>query len=150
VRHQNAPEEPSVNQHLAEFAPGVAQTPTVSRIDADVAAIRELQKRIEDMWGNLAAAYREDLSTRLDLLGAAADSRATDSRPVRKALQEVLLSVGTGALATLSEPTRQRLAALTGIALPDHLPSAGWRVAGSGADAGNKQADPVRHASYPA
>jgi hypothetical protein len=43
---------------------------------------------------------------------------------VREALQEVLLSIGTGALAALSEPTRQRLAALTGIALPGHPPTA--------------------------
>jgi hypothetical protein len=46
---------------------------------------------------------------------------------VREALQEVVLSIGTGALAALSEPTRQRLAALTGIALPGHLPFAGCR-----------------------
>jgi len=117
----------------------------VSRIDADVEAIRELQERIEHLWGNPAAPSREDLSVRLDLLGTAADHRATDSRSVREALQEVLLSVGTGALAALSEPTRQRLAALTGIALSGHLhrPVAEWRSAaempedrGSAPDAG--------------
>jgi hypothetical protein len=100
-----------------------------SRIDADVEAIRELQGLIEHLWGNLAAPSREELTARLDLLGTAADHRATDSRPVREALQEVLLSIGTGALARLSEPTRQRLAALTGITLPGHLPSAGRRSA---------------------
>lgn len=101
----------------------------MSHVDADVEAIRELQERIQLLWGNLAVASREDLSARLDLLGIAADHRATDSRPVREALQEVLLSIGTGALAAMSEPTRQRLAALTGIALPSHLPSAGRRMA---------------------
>jgi hypothetical protein len=103
--------------------------PTISHIDADVTAIRELQKRIEYLWEHLAGACREGLGTRLDLLGTAADSRATDSRAVREALQEVLLSVGTGALAALSEPTRRRLAALTGIEVPDRLPPAGWRTA---------------------
>jgi hypothetical protein len=101
----------------------------VSHIDADIEAIRELRVRIEHLWGNLAAPSREDLSARLDLLGTAADHRATDSRPVREALQEVLLSIGTGALAALSERTRQRLADLTGIALPGHPPVAGWRSA---------------------
>lgn len=110
---------------LPESAPGIAQTPAVSRIDADIKAIRELQEQIEHLWGNLAAPSREDLSARLDLLGMAADHRATDSRSVREALQEVLLSIGTGALAALSEPTRQRLAALTGIALPGRRPPAG-------------------------
>jgi hypothetical protein len=127
----------------ANPAPGRAQTPMASHIDADVEAIRELKERIEHLWGNLVAPSREDLSARLDLLGTAADHRATGSRLVRKALQEVLLNIGTGALATLSEPTRQRLAALTGIALPDHLPSAGRRAAEDPRDVrtGNEQAD---------
>jgi hypothetical protein len=101
----------------------------VSHIDADIDAIRELQKRIEHLWGNLAAPSREDLSARLDALATAADHRATDSRSVREALQEVLLSIGTGALAALSDPTRHRLEALTGIALPGHLPVAGCQGA---------------------
>jgi hypothetical protein len=129
VQHQNTPKDTIASEHLAESAPGTAQTPAVPHIDADVDAIRELQERIQHLWGNLAAPSREDLSARLDLLGTAADHRATDSRPVREALQEVLLSIGTGALAAMSEPTRQRLAALTGIALPGHLPSAGRRMA---------------------
>jgi hypothetical protein len=143
VQHQNAPED-TFAERLAESVPGRAQTPMASRIDADVEAIRELRERIEHLWGNLAAPSREYLRARLDLLGTAADHRATDSRPVREALQEVLLTVGTGALATLSEPTRQRLAALTGIALPDHLPSGDRRVADSRGDPGmgNDPADP--------
>ena len=125
VQHQNAPKETiDSTEYSVESMPGQAQIPMVPYIDADVEAIRELQERIEDLWGNLAAPSREDLRARLDLLGTAADQRATDSRPVREALQEVLLSIGTGALAALSEPTRQRLAALTGITLPGHLPSA--------------------------
>jgi hypothetical protein len=114
----------------------------VSRIDADVEAIRELQERIEHLWGNPAAPSREDLSTRLDLLSTAADRHATDSRSVRAALQEVLLSIGTGALAALSEPTRQRLAALTGITLPGHLPSAGRRMAERSGDAEDRGSAP--------
>jgi hypothetical protein len=129
VQHQNAPKDTFATEYLAESASGIAQIPTVSHIDADVEAIRELQERIEHLWGNLGAPSREDLSARLDLLGMAADHRATDSRSVREALQEVLLSIGTGALAALSEPTRQRLAALTGITLPGHLPPAGRRMA---------------------
>lgn len=125
MQHQNAPKDTFATEQLAESAPGIAQTPTVSLVDADIEAIRELRERIEHLWGNLAAPSREDLSTRLDLLGTAANHRATDSRTVREALQEVLLSIGTGALAALSEPTRQRLAALTGIALPGRLPSVG-------------------------
>jgi hypothetical protein len=125
VQHENAPKDTFVNEHSTELVPGPAQLPAVSRVDADVEAIRELQDRIGHLWGSLAAPAREDLSARLDLLGTAADQRATDSRPVREALQEVLLCIGTGALATLSEPTRLRLAALTGIALPGHLPPAG-------------------------
>jgi hypothetical protein len=123
VQHQNAPDDTFAIKQLAEPQPGIAQIPTTSHIDADIAAIGELRERIEQLWGNLAAPSREDLSARLDLLGTAADHRATDSRSVREALQEVLLTIGTGALATLSEPTRQRLAALTGIALPGQLPT---------------------------
>jgi hypothetical protein len=129
VQHQNAPNDTSASEHLVKSIPGPAQTPTASHVDADIEAIRELQERIQHLWGNLAAASREDLNARLDLLGTAADHRATDTRPVREALQEVLLSIGTGALAALSEPTRQRLAALTGIALPGHLPPADRRMA---------------------
>jgi hypothetical protein len=143
VQHQNAPNNTFAIKKLTESTPGIAQTPTASHIGADIEAIRELQERIEHLWGNLAVPSRENLSAWLDLLGTAADRRATDSRPVREALQEVLLSIGTGALAALSEPTRQRLAALTGIALPGHLPAAGWRSAaempddrGSAPDAG--------------
>ena len=122
MQHQNAPKDAFTAEPLVASLPGRAQTPDASRVDADVEAIRELLERVEHLWGNPAAPSREDLSARLDLLGVAANHRATDSRPVREALQEVLLSVGTGALATLSEPTRQRLGALTGIALPGHLP----------------------------
>ena len=119
MQHENTRKGTFVTKPLAESAPGQAQTPAVSHIEADVEAIRELQERIEHLWGNLATSSREELSARLDLLGTAADHRATDSRSVREALQDVLLSIGTGALAALSEPTRQRLAALTGIALPN-------------------------------
>lgn len=124
LQHQDAPNVNFAIEQLAESAPGIAQKPTVSNIDADIEAIRELQERIEHLWANMEAPSREDLSARLDLLGTAADHHATDSRPVREALQEVLLSIGTGALAALSESTRQRLAALTGIALPGRPPSA--------------------------
>jgi hypothetical protein len=89
---------------------------------ADVAAISELVECIERLWGNLAASFRADLRARLDLLRTAADQGATDCRPVRATLQEVLLGIGTGALGTLSQPTRQRLAALTGIEVPGRLP----------------------------
>lgn len=129
MQHQNAPDDTSAIQQLTEQVPGIAQTPTASRIDADIEAIRELQKEIEYLWGNLTAPSREDISARLDLLSAAADHRATDTRPVREALQEVLLSIGTGALAALSDPTRQRLAALTGIALPGQRLGTGYRSA---------------------
>lgn len=122
MQHQNAPKDSFTAEHLVTSWPRRAQTPETSRVDADVEAIRELRERVEHLWGNPAAPSREDLSARLDFLSSAADHRATDSRPVREALQEVLLSVGTGALATLSEPTRHRLAALTGIALPGQLP----------------------------
>lgn len=145
MQHQNAPKDTFDAKHLAEPVPGRAQTPMASHIDADVEAIRELKKWIEHLRGNPAVPYRDDLSARLDLLSAAADHRATDSRLVREALQEVLLSVGTGALTTLSEPTRRRLAALTGIALPNHLPLAGRRAAEGRGDPGmgNDQADPA-------
>lgn len=113
MQHQNAPDE-----HSAAAMPGRAQIPVWSRVDADVAAIRELRERIGQLWANLTVPAREDLSARLELLGAAVDHRATNSRQVREALQAVLLSIGTGALAVLSEPTRQRLSALTGITLP--------------------------------
>jgi hypothetical protein len=149
LQDKNAPKDTFAVKRLMESAPGRAQTPAASRIDADVEAIRELQARIEHLWGNLPAPSREDLSTRMDLLSAAADHRATDSRQVREALQDVLLSVGTGALAMLTEPTRQRLAALTGIELPDHLPPTGRRVADGPGDAGNEQADPAGRAAMP-
>jgi hypothetical protein len=123
VQHQNAPNDTFNVEQLTQPVPGIAQTPAKSHIDADIAAIRELRERVEHLWGNLAAPAREDLGTRLDLLAAAADDRATDSRRVREVLQEVLISIGTGALATLSEPTRRRLADLTGIALPGHRPT---------------------------
>jgi hypothetical protein len=135
VQHKNAPKGSSVSEYPVVSVPGLAQIPARSHVDADVEAIRELQERIGHLWGNLAAPFREDLSARLDLLGAAADQRATDSRPVREALQDVLLSVGTGALTALSEPTRQRLAALTGITLPGHLSSADRRMTEGGGDA---------------
>lgn len=150
MQHKNAPKDTFTVERIVEPAPGRAQTPIASHIDADVEAISELQECIEHLWGNLAAPSREDLSTRLELLSTAADHRATDSRPVREALQEVLLSVGTGALATLSEPTRQRLAALTGIELPDHLPPAGHQAADNREDAGNERADPAARAAAPA
>jgi hypothetical protein len=142
VQHQNAPNDTFATRQLAESAPGIAQTPTVSHIDADIEAIRELQERIEHLWGNLAAPSRADLSARMELLAAAADNRATDSRPVREALQQVLLSIGTGALAALSEPTRQRLAALTGIALPGHRPAVGPPMAEHGGDAEDRDGAP--------
>lgn len=135
MQHQNAPKDSFAIKQSAESVPGIAQTPTVSHIDADIAAIHELQARIEYLWGNLGAPSREDLSRRLDLLGTAADHRATDTRSVREALQEVLLNIGTGALAALSEQTRQRLAALTGITLPGRLPSAGAQLAERSGDA---------------
>jgi hypothetical protein len=147
VPHKNAPKGTLAAGRLAEQGPGRAQTPTASHIGADVEAIRELQERIGDLWGNLAAPSREDISARLDLLGTAADDRATDSRLVREALQQVLLSIGTGALATLSEPTRRRLTALTGIALPSRLPPAGHRAAERRGDeeTGREQAAPGEH-----
>jgi hypothetical protein len=149
LQHQNAPDDTVSIKQLARSTLGIAQTPTRSRVDADVEAIRELQGRIGHLWGNLEASSREDLSARLDLLGTAADHRATDSRPVREALQEVLLSIGTGALAALSEPTRQRLAALTGIALPGHSPSALRQVMESREDfaSRNEEANSEAHNS---
>jgi hypothetical protein len=144
VQHQNAPNDTFAGERLGESVPGRAQIPLASHIDADIAAIRELRERIERVRENLAAPFRADLSAWLNLLSVAVDHRATDSRPVREALQEVMLSVGTGALATLSEPTRHRLAALTGIALPGHVPSGGRRMAEHQGDAGTEddQADP--------
>jgi hypothetical protein len=150
VQHQNAPNDTFAIKQLAESTPGIAQTPTAFHVDADIEAIRELQERIEHLWGNLAAPSREDLSARLDLLGTAADHRATDSRSVREALQQVLLTIGTGALAALSEPTRQRLAALTGIALPGHLPVAGWRSAAEGPEDRGSAPDSDQLAGLPA
>ncbi|HEX3957480.1 MAG TPA: hypothetical protein VHZ03_12755 [Trebonia sp.] len=120
MQHKNAPKGTFTAELLAESAPGRAQISMPSHIDADVEAIRELEECIRRLLGNLPASSREVLSTRLDLISTAADRRATDTRPVRQALQEVLISVGTGALAALSGLTRQRLAALTGIALPGH------------------------------
>lgn len=149
MQHQNAPEGTFAAEHAAESVPGRAQRSMMSCIDADVEAIRELQERIERLWVNLAAFSREDLSTRLDLLGTAVNHRAIDSTPVREALQAVLLSIGTDALATLSEPTRQRLTTLTGIELPDHLPTGGrqqqrqlslCRISPSVPDAGTRRA----------
>ena len=105
MQHENTRKGTFVTKPLAESAPGQAQTPAVSHIEADVEAIRELQERIEHLWGNLATSSREELSARLDLLGTAADHRATDSRSVREALQDVLLSIGTGALAALRTST---------------------------------------------
>jgi hypothetical protein len=121
MQHRNIRKDPFAAKPDAESGSGQAQTPMASRIDADVEAIHELRERIEHLWANVAVPSWEGLAARLELVGAAADRRATDSRPVREALQEVLLSIGTGALSTLSEPTRQRLAALTGIALPGQL-----------------------------
>jgi hypothetical protein len=121
MQNTNAPGGAFPGGRATQPTPGLAQSPAASRIDADIAAIRELQECIQRRWETLAAASREQLRARLDLLGAAADDRATDSRPVREALQAVLLSVGTGAMTALSEPSRERLAALTGIELPDRL-----------------------------
>jgi len=91
----------------------------VSGVDADILAISELHARIWHLWPGLTEASQEDLVECLSLLTTAVDHRATDSRAVRETLQSVLLTVGTGALATLTAATRRRLAALTGIALPD-------------------------------
>ena len=150
MQHENAPKDTFIAERLMNSIPGRAQTPMASHIDADVKAICELQECIQHLWGNLSVHSREDLRARLDLLIAAAEQRATDSRPVRQALQEVLLSVGTGAVATLSAPTRQRLAALTGIALPDHLPPR-RRVTYSQGDAGigNEQAEQAGQVARP-
>jgi hypothetical protein len=87
-------------------------------IDDDVKAIRELLNHIRRLGGDLAAHSQKELGERLEQLGAAVESRDTGSKRVRVTLQQVLLTLGTGALATLSDPARQRLAALTGIALP--------------------------------
>lgn len=106
--------------HPSVFALGRAQTPAEPRIGDDVAAIRELLDRIHRLWADLTPSSREELGGRTHSLGAAADSRDTSSKAVRETLQQVLIIMGTGALATLSEASRQRLAALTGIALPGH------------------------------
>jgi hypothetical protein len=150
VQHQNAPNNTFAIKQLAESVPGIAQKPTESRVDADVEAIRELQEQIGHLWENLAPSAREDLAARLDVLGTAADHRATDSRAVREALQEVLLSIGTGALATLSEPTRRRLAALTGIALPSRLPAAGRQRAAQAPEDQESAPGTGRRAGLPA
>ncbi|WP_042384087.1 hypothetical protein [Streptacidiphilus melanogenes] len=118
MRQDNVPEDSPDPREPARRKPGRAQTPAASCVDADIAAIHELQGQIRYLWANLTAPSREDLRVRLELLWTAADRRDTDSRAVREALQQVLLTVGLGALATLSEETRRRLTALTGISLP--------------------------------
>ena len=112
MQHEGAPR--------SVFAPGSAQTPAEPRVEDDVAAIRELLDRIRSLWSDLTAHSHAELRERMQGLSVAAENRDTGSRSVRESLQQVLLTMGTGALATLSEPTRQRLAALTGIALPGH------------------------------
>lgn len=102
---------------MPSSTPGPGQIPSAPHIDADIAAIRELEDRIGQLWPGLTDGAREDLAACLTLLADAADRRATDSRAVREALQSVLLNIGTGSLTTLSESARQRLATLTGIAL---------------------------------
>jgi hypothetical protein len=87
------------------------------RVDADIEAILELQERIRELWTVPTAPAHEYLNVRLCALADAVEGRQTDSQAVRAALQQVLLHVGTGALATLSDGSRHRLAALTGIAL---------------------------------
>lgn len=98
--------------------PGRAQMPAPPEIEQDIVAIRELLELLARLWTNLTTHARDDLADPLALLDAAASRRETDAKPVREALQRVLLTVGTGALAPLSDPVRRRLAALTGIALP--------------------------------
>lgn len=100
----------------AAIGPGQVSAPP--RIDADIAAIEELRAWIRHLWSGLAAPAHTYLGVRLELLSSAVERRATDSCAVRKALQQVLLNIGTGALATLSDSSRHRLTALTGIALP--------------------------------
>lgn len=118
MQHENTYREEVDQKESMHPLPGRAQVPTAPCVDDDVQAIRELLDQISHLWMHLTALSRDDLSSWLELLRTAADSHATDSRPVREALQQVLLGVGTGALAALSETSRQRLAALTGIALP--------------------------------
>jgi hypothetical protein len=108
-------------------------------VDDDVAAIRELLDEIQRLWADLAPHSREELAARVQRLDAAVGSRDTSSKAVRETLQQVLIVMGTGALATLSEPSRQRLAALTGIALPGHHASSG-RADGLPDRAGNAAA----------
>lgn len=115
--------------------PGRAQMPAAPCIDADIEAIGELQDRIRHLWAGLTEPSRVELGARLELLRAAAERRETDSKPVREALQQVLLNVGTGALATLGEATRQRLAALTGIALGNTVRGSPLRLGFDGPDA---------------
>jgi hypothetical protein len=100
----------------ARRGPGQISAPP--RVDADVAAIEELEARIRLLWSGLAVPVRDYLGTRMALLSCAMERRETDSRDVRAALQQVLLNLGTGAVATLSDSSRERLTALTGIALP--------------------------------
>jgi hypothetical protein len=101
-----------------DTAPGRGQRAATTDIDADVHAIRALRVQVMRVCGSLPAATRADLAGRMDALSAAAVAHDTDSPAVRVALQEVLLIVGTGALATLNTTARRRLSALTGIALP--------------------------------
>jgi hypothetical protein len=117
VRQENVGDDDIASEEAANPAPGCAQIPAPPRIDADVEAIYELGDRIRHLWSNLTASSRDDLAIPLALLRAAADRRDTDSQTVREALQQVLLNVGTGALAPMTEATRRRLTALTGIAL---------------------------------
>lgn len=108
---------------------GPGQTAALPHIDADIAAIGELQARVRHLWSGLAASSREDLGAFFVVLADAVERRETDTREVRGALQQVVLNVGTGVIATLSEPARCRLAALTGIALPGPAeggPGARW------------------------
>lgn len=97
---------------------GRGQRSTAPDIDADIDAIHALCTQVTRVWDGLTASTREELAVRMELLSQAADLRETDSPIVRGALQEVLLIVGTGALATLNGGVGRRLTVLTGIALP--------------------------------
>jgi hypothetical protein len=128
VQHENMRENEEDEFAPADsgrLVPGRAHTPAPPRIDEDVETIRELLGQIELLRPNLTTHSRDDLAAPLALLRSAADRRDTDAKPVREALQQVLLTVGIGALATLSGPARRRLAALTGIALPGSRNPAG-------------------------